>query len=87
MAAEAEGAAAAAGRAGRRAGPGGGPTRATPWVAIPGRISMSLRAMKLVYKPAVVELTEMVQEQPANGLAGMDPAEICLNMQRICSHI
>ena len=28
----------------------------------------------------------MVQEQPAAWLAGMDPAEICVNMQRICSY-
>ena len=26
----------------------------------------------------------MVQEQPANQLAGMDPAEISINMREIC---
>ena len=78
---EAEGAAAAAGRAGRRAG---GPARAAPGVAVPGRIRMSLRAMKSSHEPVVVGLAGMVQERPGTGLAGMDPAEICINMQEIC---
>ena len=77
-AAEAEGAAAAARR--RRAG-------RRPGVAIPGRIRMTLQAMKSVHKPVVVGLAGMVQEQPATRPAGMDPSEICINMQRICSYM
>ena len=47
-----------------------------PGVAKPGRIRMSLRAIKRVHEPVVLELAGMVQEQPATRLAGMDPAEI-----------
>ena len=61
------------GRAGRR-----------PGVAVPGRIRMSLRAMKHAHELVVVGLAGMVQERPGTGLAGMDPAEICINMQEIC---
>ena len=61
------------GRAGRR-----------PGVAVPGRIRMSLRAMKSAHEPVDVGLAGMVQERPGTGLAGMDPAEICINMQEIC---
>ena len=57
---EAEGAAAAAGRAGRR--PAGRPGR-HPWVAVPGRIRMSLPAMKSAHEPVVVGLVGMVQER------------------------
>ena len=66
----AEGAAAAAGRAGQR-----------PGVAVPGRIRTNLLAMKSAHEPVVVGLAGMVEERPGTGLAGMDPAEICINMQ------
>ena len=65
-----------------------------PGVAIPGRISMSLQAIKSVHEPVVVGLAGMVQVQPATGLAGMDLAEICKeyavickNMDKICIYI
>ena len=48
---------------------------------------MSLWAIKSAHKPVVVGLAGMVQEQPATGLAGMYAAEICVNMQRICSYM
>ena len=48
---------------------------------------MSLRAIKSAHEAVVVGLAGMVQEQPATGLAGMDLAEICVNMQRICSYM
>ena len=48
---------------------------------------MSLRAMKRVHKPIVVGLAGMVQELPATLLAGMDPAQIYINMQGICSYM
>ena len=70
MVVQAEGAAAAAGRAGQR-----------PGVAVPGRIRTNLLAMKSAHEPVVVGLAGMVQERPGTGLAGMDPAEICINMQ------
>ena len=63
-------------RSGRRSG-----------VAIPGRIRKRLRATKSAHEPVIVELAGMVQEQPATGLAGMEQAEICVNMQRICSYV
>ena len=50
-------------------------------------ICMILLAMKSVHEPVVVVLAEMVQELPATWIAVMDPAEICTNMQRICSYI
>ena len=56
-----EGAAAAAGRAGLLACLGGDRPGWRPGVAKPGRIRMSLRAMKSVHEPVVV------------GLAGMSP--------------
>ena len=43
--------------------------------------------MHLNLEPVVVGLAGMVQEQPATGLAGMDPAEVGLNMQKICSYM
>ena len=74
------------GRAGRR-----------PGVAIPGRIRMSLRAMKSAHEPVVVGLAGIVQERPGTGLAGMDLSEICRtmrnmqlyvrNMQEICNYM
>ena len=79
--------AAAAERAGLRAGPGGDRPGRRPGVAKPGRIRMSLRAMKSVHEPVVVGLAGMVQEQPATQLAGMDLAKIYINMQRICSYM
>ena len=60
----------------------GAPGSPKPW-----RIRMSLRAMKSVHEPVVVGLAGMVQEQPATRLAGMDPSEICINMQRIHSYM
>ena len=78
---------AAAGRAVLRAGQGSGRPARRPRVAKPGRIRMSLRAMKSVHEPVVVGLAGMVQEQPATRLAGMDPSEICINMQRIHSYM
>ena len=77
-----EGAAAAAGSAGLRADPGGDRPGRRPGVAKPGRIRMSLRAMKSVHEPVVVGLAGMVQEQPATRLAGIAPAEIYINMQK-----
>ena len=68
-------------------GPGGGPVGRAgrrSGVAVPGCIRMSLRAMKSAHEPVVVGLSGMVQERPGTGLAGMDPAEICINMQEIC---
>ena len=65
-------------------GPGGGPVGRAgrrSGVAVPGCIRMSLRAMKSAHEPVVVGLSGMVQERPGTGLAGMDPAEICINMQ------
>ena len=44
---------------------------------------MSLRAIKSAHEPVVVGLAGMVQ-RPGTGLAGMDLAEICINMQEIC---
>ena len=40
--------------------------------------------MKCIF--VVIGLAEVVQEQPgpATGLAGMDQAEICINMQELC---
>ena len=58
-----------------------------PLHAKTGRIRMSLRAIKSAHEPVVVGLAGMVQEQPATGLAGMDPAEVGLNMQKICSYM
>ena len=63
-----EAAAAAEGRGGRWLGGAGRPGR-RPGVAIPGRMRMSLRAMK----SAQVGLPRIVQEQPATGLARIDP--------------
>ena len=60
----------AVGRAGLRAGPGGGRPGRRPGVAKPGRIRISLRAMKSAYEPIVVGLAGMVQEQTATWLAG-----------------
>ena len=37
--------------------------------------------MKSAHEIVVAGLAGMVDEQPATGLAGMDPAEICINMQ------
>ena len=65
-------------------GPGGGRPGRRPGVAVPWRIRMNLRAMKSAHEPVVVGLAGMVQERPGTGLAGMDPAEICINMQEIC---
>ena len=48
---------------------------------------MSLRPMKSVRESVVVGLAGMVQEHPATRLAGMDLAEIYINMQRICSYM
>ena len=45
---------------------------------------MSLRAMKNAHEPVVAGLAVMIQEQQQLGLAGMDPTEICTNMQEIC---
>ena len=73
MVVQAEGAAAAAGRAGQR-----------PGVAVPGRIRTNLLAMKSAHEPVVVGLAGMVEERPGTGLAGLDPAEVCINMQEIC---
>ena len=87
VAAGMEGVAAAAERAGLRAGPGGDRPGRRPGVAKPGRIRMSLRAMKSVHEPVVVGLAGMVQEQPATRLAVMDLADIYINMQRICSYM
>ena len=73
--------------------PGGGAARAAGWpgrrpaVAIPGRILMSVRAMKSVHEPVVVGLAGMVQEQPATRPAEMDLAKIYINMQRISSYM
>ena len=69
-----------------RPGGAGGPVRAAPRgrhtrANIPGRICISLRAMKSAHEIVVAGLAGMVDEQPATGLAGMDPAEICINMQ------
>ena len=61
-----------------------------PGVAIPGRIRRSLRAIKSANEPVVAGLAGMVhwQEQPAaTRQAGMDPAEICIDKERICSHM
>ena len=77
---------AAAGRAGLRVGPGGDRPGRRIGVAKPGRIRMNLRAMKSVHELVVVGLG-MIQEQPATRLAGMDPAEIYINMQRVCSYM
>ena len=38
--------------------------------------------MKSLHESVVVGLAGMVQEQPATRLAGMDPAEIYINMQK-----
>ena len=43
--------------------------------------------MKSAHEPVVVGLAGMVQQQPATGLAGMHPAEVCINMQRICDYM
>ena len=48
---------------------------------------MSLQAIKSAHEPVVAGLAGKVQEQPETGLAGMDQAEICLNMQRISSYM
>ena len=61
---------------------GAGQGSAKPWWT-----RMSLRAMKSVHEPVVVGLAGMVQEQPATRLAGMDLADIYINMQRICSYM
>ena len=45
---------------------------------------MSLRAMKNAHEPVVVGLAGIIQERPGTGLAGMYPAEICINVQEIC---
>ena len=50
-------------------------------------ISICLRAIKSAHEPVIVGLAGMVQEQPGTGLAGIDQAEICLNMQRIISYM
>ena len=68
-------------------GPGGDRPGRRPGVAKPGQISMSLLAMKSIHEPVVVGLAGMVQEQPATRLAGMDQAEIYINMQRICCYM
>ena len=72
---------AAAGRAGLLAWLDGDRPGQRSWVAKPERISMSLRViMKSVHKPVVVGLAGMVQEQPATLLAGMNLAEMYINM-------
>ena len=48
---------------------------------------MNLHELKGVHKHVVVGLAGMVQEQTATQLAGMDQAEIYINMQRIWSNI
>ena len=45
---------------------------------------MSLRSMKSAHKLGVVGFAGMVQEQPATGLAGMEKAELCINIYEIC---
>ena len=60
---EAEASAEAAGRVGQQ--PGGAGRWAVLGGAIPGRICMSLRAIKSANEPVVVGLAGMVQEQPA----------------------
>ena len=53
-----------------------GPARPRHGVAIPGRIRMSLPAMKSVHEPVAVGLAGMVQEYGSGR-----------NMQRICSYL
>ena len=87
-AAEAEGAASAVGRTERRPGgagrvAAGGQARATP-LGRNTRANTHELASNEECTPVFVGLAGMVQEQPATGLAGIVPAEICRNMQEIC---
>ena len=68
----------------RRGGAAGRPGR-RPGVAIPGQMRMSLRAMKSAQEPVAVGLARIVQEQPATGLAGMDPHKYARNIQEMHS--
>ena len=44
--------------------------------------------MKSAHEPVIEGLAAMVLEQTTTGLAGMDSAEMCIDMQRImCSYI
>ena len=70
---EAAAAAAGRGRVVARWGGAAGRSGLRPWVAIPGQMRMSLRAMKSAQEPVAVGVARIVQEQKATRLAGMDP--------------
>ena len=54
-----------------------------PWCILKHIFAYEMH-MKCIF--VVIGLAEVVQEQPgpATGLAGMDQAEICINMQELC---